>query len=126
MGAHGAHAFAAVVNFRRADTLLAEEAGELAGAGGIADGNEIGGVALDLGKEFFEVRAGSEGDDTEALRQGLDYREALPADGACGAENGELFHWVVVLAKNSGLVIGQIEERFLSGQAGTSLSGGNE
>ena len=118
MSAYSAHAFTAVVNFRRAEALLAEEASELGGAGGIADGNEIGGVALDLSKEFFKVGARSQRGNAEALGQGLDDGEALPADGACGAENGELFHRVVFFAKNSGLVMDQIEKKILSGSAG--------
>ena len=47
---------------------------------------------LYLLSEQLEVPARGEADNLEALGQGTDHVEGLPADGAGGAENGDAFH----------------------------------
>ena len=48
-------------------------------------------VAFDLGEEFVEVGACGQGNDFELIGEGFDDVESLAADGAGGAEDGEMF-----------------------------------
>ena len=93
MSADGEHAFAAVMDFReRQEILRAELASEFVGEFFIRDGDEFGMMAEDLGEEFVEIVAGSEGGNFELIGERFDDGKSLAADGAGRAEDGEGFH----------------------------------
>ena len=56
-------------------------------------------MALDLGEELIEIRAGGEGEDLELAGERFDDGESLASDGAGGTEDGEGVHGGVLSYK---------------------------
>jgi len=106
MRASGEHTFAAMLNCGKgSDALFPKAAGEFVGECLVGDGDELGMVEFDLLQEFVEIRAGSEGEDFEAIRLCLNDCQSLSAYRASGTEDGEMFQWqssILILVETQG------------------------